>query len=70
MQTWFSFKDQRWQLPIEDDNYNVSRVAAKSCVSFIPDDEDEQVDDVACSCVNCANRRWLVNAIECTVLKT
>ncbi|QYJ86057.1 hypothetical protein K0I73_18200 [Shewanella mesophila] len=68
MQTWFSFRDQRWQLPVEDDDYYLSRQAAKSCASFIADDEDEQVDDVELSCVNCANRRWLINAIECTVL--
>ena len=68
MQILFSFTDQRWQLSVEDDDYRLSRMAAKSCRTFIPDDEDEQVDDVESSCVNCANRRWLVNAIECTVL--
>ncbi len=69
MQTEFQFKQQIWLLSLESDDYHVSRAIAATCPSFIGDDEDEQVDDIVRSCVNCAYRRWLVNAIECRYLK-
>ncbi len=68
MQTEFQLKQQIWQLPQANDDYQVSRTIAASCPSFMADDEDEQVDDVVRSCVNCAYRRWLIDAIECRYL--
>ena len=68
MQQAFEQTDGRWQLTIDGEEYGASRQLAALCTGFIADDEDEQVDDIERSCVNCARRRWLVDAIECTFL--
>lgn len=68
MTHYFSLHQGRWQLAVEGDNYQAARHIAAQCQHFIADDEDEQVDDQLRSCVNCARRRWLVGAIECTAL--
>lgn len=46
-----------------------ARLAAGACQGFVPDDEDEQVDDVPLSCVNCAWRRWEQGSFQCLYLK-
>ncbi|MCG9697949.1 hypothetical protein [Shewanella sp. Isolate11] len=70
MQTQFQLKQQRWLLTIVAEDYRASRSIAANCPHFVGDDEDEQVDDVTRSCVNCAYRRWLTDGIECTALAT
>lgn len=47
------------------DNEEASRAAANECRFFMPDDEDEQIDDMPISCYNCMNRRWLADGMEC-----
>ncbi|MCL1043377.1 MULTISPECIES: hypothetical protein [Shewanella] len=68
MQRVFVLSQGRWLLAIEGEDYRLARQQANQCDGFIDDDEDEQVDDIERSCVNCARRRWLVDAIECTFL--
>ncbi|KIO37774.1 MULTISPECIES: hypothetical protein [unclassified Shewanella] len=68
MQQAFEQTDGRWQLTLDGEEYGASRQLAAQCGGFIADDEDEQVDDIERSCVNCARRRWLIDAIECTFL--
>ncbi|QYJ93665.1 hypothetical protein [Shewanella spartinae] len=68
MQQAFELRQGRWQLTLAEEDYSTSRQLAAGCDGFIADDEDEQVDDIERSCVNCARRRWLIDAIECTFL--
>ncbi|MCG9756154.1 hypothetical protein L1D40_13140 [Shewanella insulae] len=68
MQQVFELRQGRWQLTLDGEDYGTSRQLAAKCGGFIADDEDEQVDDIERSCVNCARRRWLIGAIECTFL--
>ncbi|WP_037470473.1 hypothetical protein [Shewanella waksmanii] len=59
--------DSRWCADFGND-LSASRDIAACCHYFDADDEDEQVDDVAISCVNCAFRRWLAQGVECMKL--
>ncbi|HAQ61758.1 TPA: hypothetical protein DCR49_07155 [Candidatus Delongbacteria bacterium] len=44
--------------------HDKAREAAKKCLSFMPDDEDETIDD-SVSCINCAFRRWTRDTFTC-----
>jgi len=55
----------RWRFRFSTENVIQSREAALSCPVFMADDEDEMVDDVLLSCVNCMRRRWLIDGFEC-----
>jgi hypothetical protein len=39
--------------------------AARQCLRFSPDDEDEWVADESCSCYNCRYRRWTAQSFSC-----
>ncbi|WP_025822917.1 hypothetical protein [Shewanella marina] len=63
--TWFTLIDDKKLFNFGIDDYPQARDAAQSCLYFIEDDEDEQIDNVVRSCYNCAYRRWLINSFEC-----
>ena len=49
---------------ISEIEYDIAREKAKKCLSFMPDDEDETIDD-SVSCINCAFRRWTRDTFTC-----
>ncbi|MEC4727571.1 hypothetical protein HWQ46_18665 [Shewanella sp. D64] len=61
----FEFDAGIFQFKFGVDNEPASRDSANECRFFMPDDEDEQIDDTLISCYNCMNRRWLVDGMEC-----
>lgn len=65
----FELVDNRWIFRAGLGQYLVARQVAQRCTGFVPDDEDEQVDDEPRSCYNCQYRRWLVESVECLLLK-
>ena len=65
----FELKDDRWIFKAGLAQYPRARQAAKLCTRFIPDDEDEQIDDEPRSCYNCQYRRWMVAGFECLALR-
>ena len=65
----FKFIDNRWIFRTGLGQYSAARRVAQRCTGFVPDDEDEQVDDEPRSCYNCQYRRWLVDSFECLLLK-
>ncbi|MGL5358695.1 MAG: hypothetical protein ACRDBI_03115 [Shewanella sp.] len=64
----FVWQDGRWLFREGLGHYGAARAAAKACNRFIPDDEDEQIDDVLRSCYNCQYRRWMAQGVECLAL--
>ncbi|MGI2194162.1 hypothetical protein ACRN91_00825 [Shewanella baltica] len=64
----FELKDGCWIFKAGLAQYPRARQVAKLCTRFIPDDEDEQVDDEPRSCYNCQYRRWMVAGFECLAL--
>ncbi|HCE52924.1 hypothetical protein [Shewanella baltica] len=65
----FELKDDRWIFKAGLAQYPQARQVAKLCTRFIPDDEDEQIDDEPHSCYNCQYRRWMVAGFECLALR-
>lgn len=69
--TWvqaFIWQDGRWLFREGRGHYCAARAVAKACDRFIPDDEDEHIDDELRSCYNCQYRRWTVTGFECLAL--
>ncbi|MGL4615036.1 MAG: hypothetical protein ACRCVV_14305 [Shewanella sp.] len=69
--TWaqaFIWQDGRWLFREGRGHYCAARAVAKACDRFIPDDEDEHIDDELRSCYNCQYRRWTVAGFECLAL--
>ncbi|GGI77649.1 hypothetical protein GCM10007978_14140 [Shewanella hanedai] len=66
MSSHFEFDGQVYRFKFGVDDEPASRACASECGFFIPDDEDEQIDDTPISCYNCMNRRWLADGMECT----
>jgi hypothetical protein len=50
--------------PGRNDWSGAARIAAV-CITFHPDEEDEQVADELLSCFNCRYRRWTVASFTC-----
>ncbi|MBW8186177.1 hypothetical protein [Shewanella nanhaiensis] len=65
----FEFDGQVFRFRFGSENELESRVTASECYLFMPDDEDEQIDDSLISCYNCMNRRWLIDGMACMKIK-
>ena len=65
MSEHFEFDGTFFRFKFGVDNEAASRIAASECSLFMPDDEDEQIDDTPISCYNCMNRRWLIDGMAC-----
>ena len=65
----FEYETERWIFRAGLQQYSEARRAARLCIHFAPDDEDEQIDDDLHSCYNCQYRRWMVASFECLMLK-
>ncbi len=66
---WYELKGDILRFRFNSEAYSASREAAKVCLKFVPDDEDEQTDEVSISCFNCMKRRWLLEGLECIQLR-
>ncbi|WP_035386911.1 hypothetical protein [Ferrimonas senticii] len=62
---YFHTIDGHWRFNGDPSDLARSRASANQCHQFHADDEDEQVDDVERSCVNCAYRRWHQSGFDC-----
>ncbi len=47
------------------EDWEIVHEIAKSCTSFLVDDEDECVSDLDPSCYNCKYRRWTSTSFTC-----
>lgn len=65
----FELMSDRWIFRAGLNQYPQSRRVANQCTAFVPDDEDEQIDDEPRSCYNCQYRRWMMNSFECLALE-
>lgn len=66
---WYELNGDVLQFKSDSEDYSAARQAALICQKFMPDDEDEQTDDISLSCFNCMKRRWIANGLECIQLR-
>lgn len=62
----FVLRGNQWVFRAGRNDLPAARAQAASCEFFAEDDEDEQIDEMLCSCYNCAYRRWLADSFHCT----
>lgn len=62
-------RNNRWngkeEFPGGKEDWPGAARIARDCQSFLPDVEEEQVDDTARSCYNCRYRRWTAESFTC-----
>lgn len=65
-ETWFE-ANKRNHLEYQggQEDWETVHQIAKSCKTFLMDDEDECVSDLDPSCYNCKYRRWTSKSFTC-----
>ena len=61
----FIYENNKKMFKFGREDYEQSRIAARDCLNFREDDEDEQVDSTIISCYNCIYRRWSKDSFNC-----